>query len=373
MTEDDLPSIESVPTDEEDWDPEEEILKVWGENWMEYHHIKVTSESYCPGLEAGWLVCELCSRQLAGYHSLYMHFESRNHRRNLEWARAQLEEGGLAGGPEALPAPDGWMPPDQFNAFQPPTQTALGSRKSGGSRNRSSRGESSHAALYQQQQCPPVRSSWAAMQGSQHAMAPPPPTSAVPPPPPPPPGDPSQWLTAGMPQGFSAPPPPSAAPPLVSAPPPPPGAPPATSSGPPPPSGAPPPSSVGPPPPSGGPSPPSAGPPPPSGGPPLSGAGPPPPAAGPPPPTGGSGQSGGRPGMAPADGTYAVARAYDGREVSATGTVEGGYLPLVEGTRVTLLSEAKPGSDTNRHSRYAFGKLPSGQEGWVPVDCLFLS
>lgn len=65
-----------------DWDPWKEVEELYGEDWMEKHGVVISSETCFPGLEAGWFVCTLCHKQLAGMYGMYGHLKSRGHR---EW------------------------------------------------------------------------------------------------------------------------------------------------------------------------------------------------------------------------------------------------------------------------------------------------
>lgn len=400
---DDRPSVASIETapseDEDEWDAEREIVKIHGEDWMEKHEIKMTSDEYCPGLEAGWMVCGLCHRQFAGLTSIYYHFESRNHQKNYDWKWAK-EHGANFAAP-FLPLPDsgeiGDGDPEEpvFMGFRPDFQPFLHPRPP----RRAIRDKKEKAPVEAEpfempkgldEEQPAWMPSFAGGAGPGLSMPPPPPPSGqMPPAPPPPPGDPDGWSPVGappplipgipppppgngafagmppppgpvspwgIPLNAAAPPPPPPAPvddgaPPMGVPPPPMGVPPA-GYGAPPPAGVPP---VGysPPPPAG------SSPPPP--GPPSSipAAAPPPPAAESSPPTEATGP-----------GEYVVAIAYDGREVNEAGSAEGGYLPLTVGARITLVTEASPGEASNRFSLYAYGRLASGEEGWVPLDCL---
>lgn len=306
-----LPSVDNEQAEEE-WDPEEALIKMYGEDWQEKHGIKITSDTYCPGLEAGWMICTLCNRQLAGLWSVFTHFESRNHRRNFEWQFAHSERTAEFRECLALPPSEGWRAPPIHSSWAPSIQSAW---------------------------MPPIQSQLPPLANTSWSPPPPPPSGMVPPPPPPPPGDPEGWFLEGSPPQLgvtrsSAPPPPSDQPPFWGGPPPPPSAPP--------PPGAPPGDSM-----------------PPCGGAPTLGA------------CGMASESSNK--GAPTDGTYVVAKVYDGLEWNEAGEIEGGYIALAVGDRATLLSEASSGHAANKWQRYAYGELASGQEGWLPVDCLKLS
>jgi len=73
-----------------DWDPEKELVKLYGEDWMKTHCIEVTGEAFCPGLEAGWLICTLCHKRLAGMTTVLTHVEGRNHRKWLAWRSSEI-------------------------------------------------------------------------------------------------------------------------------------------------------------------------------------------------------------------------------------------------------------------------------------------
>eukprot|EP00928_Gymnodinium_smaydae_P002102 TRINITY_DN1073_c0_g1_i1.p1 TRINITY_DN1073_c0_g1~~TRINITY_DN1073_c0_g1_i1.p1 ORF type:complete len:415 (+),score=79.37 TRINITY_DN1073_c0_g1_i1:48-1292(+) len=97
----------------EEEDGEAEVVRLFGIDWMRDHGVRITSEDCYPGLEAGWMICTLCEKQLAGHWTCVTHFESRIHRRNLAFRRAQakiLEEiqDHLRNPQLALPAPAGF-------------------------------------------------------------------------------------------------------------------------------------------------------------------------------------------------------------------------------------------------------------------------
>jgi len=67
------------------WDAETELIKLHGEDWKKIHGIEVTSETFCPGIEPGWLICTLCNKRLAGMCTVLNHVEGRWHRRCLAY------------------------------------------------------------------------------------------------------------------------------------------------------------------------------------------------------------------------------------------------------------------------------------------------
>lgn len=118
----------AVPAEEqvtEVWDPEVELIKAHGPDWMEKHGIVVSSETCFPGLEAGWLICTVCQKQLAGAATALFHFESRSHREWLAWRTGEVvhavrqKKTGSASASSSKPATwqapalpaGGWQPP----------------------------------------------------------------------------------------------------------------------------------------------------------------------------------------------------------------------------------------------------------------------
>jgi len=72
---------------------------------MKNHCIEVTSETFCPGLEEGWLICNLCHKRLAGLCTVLTHLDGRNHRRWLAWRNSEILISLHASGP---PEAVGW-------------------------------------------------------------------------------------------------------------------------------------------------------------------------------------------------------------------------------------------------------------------------
>ena len=66
-----------------------EVVEEYGPNWMTEHSIIVTDEYNCPGMEAGWMLCTLCGRQLAGYWNVFTHLRGKQHKNQMGWKTAQ--------------------------------------------------------------------------------------------------------------------------------------------------------------------------------------------------------------------------------------------------------------------------------------------
>lgn len=103
---------------EEEWDPEAEVLRLYGENWMQNHGVQFSTEAFCPGIEEGWMICTLCHKQLAGLCTVLSHFESKGHQMWLAYRNQQVLGGQMQGTGLALPAPAGWKA-DQGWVVQP--------------------------------------------------------------------------------------------------------------------------------------------------------------------------------------------------------------------------------------------------------------
>jgi len=339
----------------------------------------MSNDSFCPGLEEGWMICSLCNKQLAGLCTVLSHFESKRHQQAMGWYG---HEGDDALRPRlALPEPawspapasgGGWNPPAPQMARETPlppappptqgtTQTAFTPPAFPSSMFKSSMPEPppSSTTYAPRRGGPPAP----AVDNSYPSWAPPPPVS--------------------RPAGTH-----DIAPPL----------PPGRPAGPRPPPGPRPP---------GGTAPSNAAPPPPSASPWASGTGisqppPPPPEEEeehPPPPV--DEEDDDEPDFAPPAGppTLAsegcrlsaplgsgsagpskvvrhqqVALAYNGAEVNDQGEPEGGYLPLMVGQQVTLMSEHQPGHDANQYPKYAYARVTDAagivSAGWVPLACL---
>eukprot|EP00929_Paragymnodinium_shiwhaense_P104876 TRINITY_DN69678_c0_g1_i1.p1 TRINITY_DN69678_c0_g1~~TRINITY_DN69678_c0_g1_i1.p1 ORF type:complete len:452 (-),score=91.70 TRINITY_DN69678_c0_g1_i1:98-1453(-) len=69
------------------WDDggEPELVRLFGPNWMQDHGVVVSSEGVYAGLEAGWMVCTLCGKQLAGFWTVISHFQGKVHQKKLYW------------------------------------------------------------------------------------------------------------------------------------------------------------------------------------------------------------------------------------------------------------------------------------------------
>lgn len=357
---------DAVAEAEEEWDPEEELVRVYGKDWMAKHGVVLSSDDYCPGLEEGWMICSLCHKMLAGYCTVLSHFESRNHRANLTWSKVQMGQDPSC---LALPPPTSWsaaaparepwgtataqtpsaaapVAPMPVNTLPPswapplPASEVKAAPAPQGSKIGRPEAAGRPVARGPVAEAPSSSSPWAGgapAKASASPWAQPEDLRPVPPPPPPVPSG-----------GFAMPPPP-----------PPPGPPPPDCPGGAPPMAGPPPDLM---------------------------AGPPPnlapPAAAPPPdvaiPSGP---------WAPADicggvgvdvaveagpaGARTATEVYDAREMNEAREEEGGYLRLAPGDRVLLLSDPSPGHAANQHGSYAFGqRVSDGEQGWVPVSCL---
>jgi len=75
--------------------------------------------------------------------------------------------------------------------------------------------------------------------------------------------------------------------------------------------------------------------------------------------------------VAAGDEAVAIA-AYNGHEIGETGDVEVGYLSLVEGERIKVLTELVPGHCKNQFPDYVFGRRVhnEAEQGWIPAKCL---
>lgn len=74
---------------------------------------------------------------------------------------------------------------------------------------------------------------------------------------------------------------------------------------------------------------------------------------------------------AAAAGHHVAKVEYDGREVNEAHEPEGGYLAVVVGDRVVVLSDATPGHSENKWPSYAYGRrVRDAEEGWIPMGCL---
>lgn len=181
----------------DDLDCDEELVRRYGEDWMESQCIMVSDETTCPGLEPGWLICMLCHKQIAGTWSMLSHLTSKRHERYLAW---HLTEGAQVSEkvprsaptlsapplPPTPPPPSNWRPlarvgPTMFqpsswgpvseSQWTPPPLPHLVS---------TSRPQSSAVSP---PQCSPPSSE------PQRWLGPPPPPPGPPPPAPPPPPD----------------------------------------------------------------------------------------------------------------------------------------------------------------------------------------
>lgn len=76
-----------------DDDGEKEVLRLYGPDWMQTHGVVETSENQIPGILAGWWVCLLCNRQLAGHWQVVAHFESARHRKRFAWKKSEMNPG----------------------------------------------------------------------------------------------------------------------------------------------------------------------------------------------------------------------------------------------------------------------------------------
>ena len=57
---------------------------------MHKHFIRVSSKDFFPELEAGWMICTLCEKRLAGHSNVLNHFATWPHQRNVMYTHGQL-------------------------------------------------------------------------------------------------------------------------------------------------------------------------------------------------------------------------------------------------------------------------------------------
>ena len=77
--------IGQADEEEEQEEGETYLMREYGDNWMRDHCIMMSDEDFCPGLEAGWMVCTLCGKQLAGGWIVVSHIEGKWHKKNMAW------------------------------------------------------------------------------------------------------------------------------------------------------------------------------------------------------------------------------------------------------------------------------------------------
>ena len=74
---------------EPEGDGQFEVVEEYGPIWMTEHSIILTDEYNCPGMEAGWMLCTLCGRQLAGHWNVFTHLSGKQHKNQMGWKTAQ--------------------------------------------------------------------------------------------------------------------------------------------------------------------------------------------------------------------------------------------------------------------------------------------
>eukprot|EP00403_Amphidinium_massartii_P002449 CAMPEP_0178372052 /NCGR_PEP_ID=MMETSP0689_2-20121128/1149_1 /TAXON_ID=160604 /ORGANISM="Amphidinium massartii, Strain CS-259" /LENGTH=373 /DNA_ID=CAMNT_0019991953 /DNA_START=14 /DNA_END=1132 /DNA_ORIENTATION=- len=84
-------SVTETGFDDDEWDGEAEVVRLYGKDWKERHGVMESSAEFCPGLEAGRMICTMCHAQLTSYSTVLSHFESKRHRRWLAWHNAELQ------------------------------------------------------------------------------------------------------------------------------------------------------------------------------------------------------------------------------------------------------------------------------------------
>jgi len=96
-----------------EWDGEAEVIRLYGSDWMERNGVMFTSADFCPGLEAGRMICTICHAQLLSHSTVLSHFESKKHRRWLAWHNAEYQAkygGGLEFPGNSVNPMDGSIP-----------------------------------------------------------------------------------------------------------------------------------------------------------------------------------------------------------------------------------------------------------------------
>ena len=74
-----------------EWEePEAEVLRIYGPNWMKDNDVFVSDATNCPGLRAGVWVCRRCSVELAGYSTVLSHFKGQRHQSNMQHKQWQV-------------------------------------------------------------------------------------------------------------------------------------------------------------------------------------------------------------------------------------------------------------------------------------------